>query len=64
MDLKRLALVAAALACGPHEDVTPLIHVSPAAAKRIDWIHGAAAPASRARVPAMRAGEEDRKSVV
>ena len=58
MDLKRLALVTAALACGPHEDVTPLIHVSPAAAKRIEWIHGAAAPASRARVHAMRAGEE------
>ena len=61
MDLKRLALVLAVVACGPHEDVTPLIHVDPNAAKRIDWIHGAggdAQPAAKARVHVMRAGDE------
>ncbi|HEY1956243.1 MAG TPA: CehA/McbA family metallohydrolase [Polyangiaceae bacterium] len=49
----------ALFACGPHEDVTPLIHVNPNAAKRGDWIHGAGTqPAAHARVHTMHAGEE------
>jgi hypothetical protein len=57
--LRAAILFAAALACGPHDDVTPLIHVNPNAAKRIDLFHrGGAAPARRARVHVMRAGGE------
>ena len=57
MDLKKVALVALALSCGPHEDATPLIHVNPNAAKRADWIHGTS-KTTPARVHVMRAGEE------
>ena len=59
MDVKRLALVALFIACGPHEDVTPLIHVNPNAARRGDWIHGTGTPPkTHARVHVMRAGDE------
>ena len=61
MDLKRAAiLVVAALACGPHEDVTPLIHVNPNAARRAGWVHGAGTDpaAPPARDPVMKKGDE------
>ncbi len=52
-------VIAIALACGPHEDYTPLIHVDPNAAKRIDLVHRPdKPPATTARVHPMRAGEE------
>jgi len=64
--MKRIVALAVVLAlfgaCGPTEENTPLIHVSPNAAKRAGWIHGASdagdAPKVSARVHAMRAGEE------
>lgn len=54
----RALALAVVFACGPHEETTPLIHVSPNAAKRMDWIHGTGSGAPPARVHVMRAGEE------
>ncbi|HEX4517799.1 MAG TPA: CehA/McbA family metallohydrolase [Polyangiaceae bacterium] len=57
--MKKLALVLAVFACGPPEDFTPLVHVDPNAAKRIELVHRPdKLPANAARVHAMKAGEE------
>ena len=60
MEVKKLVFVVAIFACGPHEDFTPLIHVDPNAAKRIDLVHrpDKGPPANAARVHVMKAGEE------
>lgn len=53
--------LALALACGGGEENTPLIHVNPNAAKRMDWIHGitdGGAKGPAARVHVMRKGDE------
>jgi hypothetical protein len=46
-------------ACPEHRDVTPIIHVDPRAAGRLDWLAHAREPASSpsARVHVMKAGE-------
>ncbi len=57
----RVGTVALLAACGPHEDYTPLIHVDPNAARRIDMFASKrtpAVPTNPARVHAMKAGEE------
>ncbi|HEX8794141.1 MAG TPA: CehA/McbA family metallohydrolase, partial [Polyangiaceae bacterium] len=57
-------LVLAAAACPPHEDVTPLIHVDPHAAGRLDWFAKPAASSDTpgkpkpARVHVMKDGEQ------
>ncbi|HEY2368772.1 MAG TPA: CehA/McbA family metallohydrolase [Polyangiaceae bacterium] len=57
--MTKLALVLAVFACGPPEDFTPLVHVDPNAAKRIELVHRPdKLPANAARVHAMKAGEE------
>ncbi len=61
--MKRLLLLLAiALACGPHEEIIPLIHVNPDAAKRSMMLHGgmdlAQQPKTSARAHLMKAGEE------
>jgi hypothetical protein len=60
MEVKKLVFVVAVFACGPHEDFTPLIHVDPNAAQRINLVHrpDQGPPANAARVHAMKAGEE------
>jgi hypothetical protein len=56
---RALAGLAWLAACGAPRDVTPLIHVDPRAARRIDWLaHPAAGDAKAARVHVMTAGEE------
>jgi hypothetical protein len=45
-------------ACPEHRDVTPIIHVDPRAAGRLDWLaHAKEAPSHSARVHVMKAGE-------
>jgi hypothetical protein len=60
--MKRLVLLVIALACGPHEEIIPLIHVNPDAAKRSMMLHGGVElgqpPKTPARVHLMKAGEE------
>ena len=60
MEVKKLALVVVLFACGPHEDFTPLIHVDPNAAQRMNLVHrpDKGPPANAARVHVMKAGEE------
>ena len=60
MEVKKIILAAIVIACGPHEDFTPLIHVDPNAAQRINLVHrpDQVSPSNAARVHAMKPGEE------
>jgi len=60
MEVKKIILAAIVIACGPHEDFTPLIHVDPNAAQRINLVHrpDRVSPSNAARVHAMKPGEE------